>query len=197
MRSLLSASLVLTVLLAGCGGGPTTMVPLLQAAGMPVTQTPGKDIPLEVVTRSTGVRDPLPVEGSAVTYGDVETSLGHAVSSAAVPWADARRSQQPDGWQIFVELISADASFSGGRLVVTLGVRATLRTRASRTYLAQTQAHCRQGGVIPPERGAPVVFGCMERIGRDLAGWLGQIEPVSTPRPTAAGPGGPAPRAPF
>jgi hypothetical protein len=153
------------------------MVPLLSAAGMPVTVTPGKEIPLEIVTRSTGIKDPLPVEGSPVTYGDVEATLGHAVSSAAVPWADAHKAQRPEGWQLFVELINADATYQEGRLVLTLGVRATLRTRVGRTYLAQTQANCRQGGIVPAERGAPVIFTCMERIGRDLAGWLGQIEP--------------------
>jgi hypothetical protein len=162
---------------AGCGAGSTTMVPLLSAAGMPITVTPGKEIPLEIVTRSTGIKDPLPVEGAAVTFGDVETTLGHAVSSAAVPWANAHKAQRPEGWQLFVELINADATYQESRLVVTLGVRATLRTRVGRTYLAQTQANCRQGGVVAVERGAPVIFTCMERIGRDLAGWLGQIEP--------------------
>jgi len=177
MRLHLPASLLLLAALAGCGAGPTTMVPLLSAAGVPVTLTPGKEIPLEVVTRSTGIRDPLPVDGSSITYGDIETTLGHAISSAGVPWAEAHKAQRPEGWQLFVELITADATYHDGRLVVTLGVRATLRTRTGRTYLAQTQANCRQGGVVPVERGAPVVFTCMERIGRDLAGWLGQIEP--------------------
>jgi hypothetical protein len=193
MRAPLTAVFALSAVLSGCGGtgGPTTMVPLLQAAGMPITQTPGKEIPLEVVTRSTGIRDPLPVEGTSVTYGDVETALGHSVSSAAVPWADAHRAQRPEGWQIAVELINADASYRDGRLLVTLGVRATLRTRATRTYIAQTQAYCRQGAVVPLERGAPVVFACMERIGRDLAGWLGQIDPASL-----ASASDPSPRAP-
>jgi hypothetical protein len=153
------------------------MVPLLSTAGVPVTQTPRADIPLEVLTRSTGVRDPLPVDGSSVTYGDVETALGHAISTAAVPWADGHKQKRPEGWQLSVEMIAADAGFSEGRLIVTLGVRATLRTRLGRTYLAQTQANCRKSGLVPPERGAPVLFACMEGIGRDLTGWLGQVEP--------------------
>lgn len=160
---------------SACGG--PTMVPLLSAAGMPVTQTPSRDVPLEVVTRSTGVRDPLPIDGSSVSFGDVEPTLGHAISTAAVPWADAHRAQRPEGWQLFVELTHADASYREGRLVVTLGARATLRTRTDRTYLAQTQASCREGGVIAVEKGAPVFFSCMEHMGRDLAGWLGQIQP--------------------
>ena len=159
----------------GCGGGG--MVPLLRVAGVPVTQTPSAEVPLEIVTRSTGIPDPLPVEGSSVTYGDVETTLGHAVSSAAVPWAQAHRAQRPEGWQLFVELTRAEASYHGGRLVVSLGARATLRTRSTRSFLAQTQANCRQGGVVAVEGGAPVIFTCMEQMGRDLAGWLGQIEP--------------------
>jgi hypothetical protein len=177
MRLRAPASLLaITLLAAGCGGAGTT-VPLLAAAGMPVTQTPSKDVPLEIVTRSTTIADPLPVEGSSVSFGDVETALGHAISTAAVPWADAHRAERPEGWQLFVELTRAEAGYHGGRLLVTLGARATLRTRSTRTYLAQTQANCKQGAVLPVESGAAVIFTCMEQIGRDLSGWLGQIEP--------------------
>src|SRR5690349_4237616 len=70
---------------AGCGG--QRIVPLLTSAGIPLTR-PNGAVPLEVVTRSTSVRDPLPVSGTSVVYGDFEAALGHAVSSAAVPWAD-------------------------------------------------------------------------------------------------------------
>ncbi len=176
MRPWTPASLLVVALsTAGCGG--STTVALLSAAGMPITQTPSKEVPLEIVTRSTGIPDPLPIEGASISFGDVETSLGHAISSAAVPWAEAHRSQRPEGWQLFVEMINADATYHGGRLVVTLGARVTLRTRTGRTYLAQSQANCRQGAVVPLERGAPVFFTCMEQMGRDIAGWLGQIEP--------------------
>ena len=173
---LLAVTLLAGYAATGCGGTGST-VALLSAAGMPVTQTPGKEIPLEIVTRSTGIPDPLPVEGSSVNFGDVETTLGHAISTAAVPWADAHRAQRPEGWQLFVELTRAEATYHGGRLVVTLGLRATLRTRSTRTYLAQTQANCKQGAVLPVENGAAVIFTCMEQMGRDLSGWLGQIEP--------------------
>jgi hypothetical protein len=176
MRLLLLAWLLAVAgLLPACA--THTNVALLQAAGMPVTQTPRPEVPLEVVTRSTGIRDPLPVEGTGVTYGDVETSLGHAISTAAVPWAEAHKDRRPEGWQLQVEMTQADATYSGGRLIVTINVRATLRTRVGRAYLAQSQASCRQSGVIPAEQGAPVVFSCMERLGRDLAGWLEQVEP--------------------
>src|SRR5689334_22598575 len=99
MRHLPPLLLGVATLVAGCGD-LGTHIPLLTAAGVPVTVTPGPEIPLEVVTRSTGVRDPLPVDGAAVSFGDVETTLGHAISTAAVPWAQAHRAQRPEGWQL-------------------------------------------------------------------------------------------------
>jgi hypothetical protein len=139
--------------------------------------SPTGAIPLEVVTRGTGVPDPILVKGSSVVYGDTEAALGLAVSSACVPWAEQHRAQRPDGWQLFVELIQADAEAKDDRLIVSLGVRATLRTRAGNRYLAQTQASCRQAGLVSPESGGPVVYACMSRVGRDLAGWLAGVEP--------------------
>jgi hypothetical protein len=168
---------LVAVVLPLVGGCAPTNVPLLSAAGMPVVQTPGREIPLEIVTRSTGIRDPLPVDGSGVKFEDVETALGHAISTAAVPWADAHKAKRPEGWQLTVELTQADATYRDGRLVLMMNARATLRTRTDRTFLAQSQASCRTSGIVPPEHGAPVVFSCMDRLGRDLAGWLGQIEP--------------------
>jgi hypothetical protein len=160
---------------AGCGG--TRHVGLLSTAGVPLTSTPTGAIPLEVVTRGTAVPDPLPVRGSGVVYGDVEATLGMAVSSAGVPWAESHQKQRPDGWQLFVELIHADAERDGQRLIVTLDVRATLRGRAGMLYLAQTQASCRQSGLVAPEEGGPVVYACMQRIGRDLTSWLAAVQP--------------------
>ena len=163
------------LLLVACGSSAT--VPLLSAAGAPLTLTPLRSVPLEVVTRGTGVHDPMAVGGTSVKYADVETALGLAVSSAAVPWADTHRAQRPGGWQLSVELIQAEADYREGRLIVTLSVRATLRARDGHQYLAQTQASCRQAGLVAAEDGAPVIYSCMSRVGRDLAGWLGSIEP--------------------
>ena len=153
----------------GCAGAPP--VSLLDR-GLPTTLTPVRAIPLEVVTRSTAVDDPLPVRGSDVTYADLETALGASVSSAAAPWASAHREHRPAGWQLSVELTQAEAVASDQRLMVTLTVRATLRTREDGTFLGQTQATCRESGLFPADRGAPVVIACMSRVGRDLAGWL-------------------------
>ena len=163
-------------LVCGCGStGPTRTVPLLAAAGIPYTMTPAGEVPLEVVTKSTAIQDPLPVIGTRTYYSDLEPALGHAVSSATVPWADAHRKQNPEGWQLLVELTQAHAEWKDGRLMIALNVRATLRTRVGNTYLAQTHANCSQAGLVAPGDGAPIVFTCMSRIGRDLSGWLGGL----------------------
>ncbi len=161
---------------AGCGHSAPEIVPLLTAAGIPLTQP--TTVPLRVVTRSTAVRDPLRLRGSDVVYGDIEAALGHAISSATVPWADAHRTHvtSKDGWQLFVEVTNADAEYDDGRVVFSLAVRATLRARAGNLYLSQTQASCRQGGIVAPNDGAPIMYRCMMEIGRDLAGWLDGVD---------------------
>lgn len=163
------------VLGSGCGGSPE-MVPLLSAAGIPITDT--TNVPLRVVTRSTAVQDPLPVQGTTVSYADVEIGLGNAVASATVPWANAHKQARgaKDGWELFVELTNAKAKYHDDRVIFELGVRATLRTRAGYDYLAQTQVSCRQGGVVQPDKGAPIIYGCMMELGHDLAGWLDGVD---------------------
>jgi hypothetical protein len=169
-------------------------VPLLASAGVPITATPTNAVPLEVVTRSTSVSDPLPVVGTGVVYGDFEAALGHAISSAAVPWADKNRGRREGGWQLFVEVIQAEAEHDGSRLLITIGVRATLRTRVGAEHLGQTETACRDGGLVAADRGAPVLFACMTRIGRDLTSWLAAVEPEkrgkSGGRPEFVVPGG-------
>jgi hypothetical protein len=177
MHAVRTLPLVCVLAAAGCGGQSITTIPLLTAAGIPVSLTPTAEVPLEVVTRSTAVRDPLPVDGSGVAFADLEGALGHAISSAAVPWADAHRAQRPEGWQLVVEVIKAESEFSGGRLRIALDTRATLRTRVGNEYIAQTQVRCREAGLTTPEQGGPVVYSCMTHLGRDIAGWLGGVEP--------------------
>ena len=62
------------------------------------------------------------------------------------------------------------------RNIFSIGVRATLRARAGNVYLAQTQVSCRQGGIVAPDKGAPIMYRCMMEIGRDLAGWLDGVD---------------------
>jgi hypothetical protein len=166
-------------------GSPPRMVPLLRTAGAPVVPT--VLAPLEVVSRSTAIADPLPVRGSDIVYGDLETALGIAVSTATAPWAAAHRGDPValhGGWTVLVEVTGADAELEpGGRVVVGLDARATLRTRNGNTYLGQTRLGCREGGLRSADEGAPIVYRCMMRIGRDLAGWLGGGVPLDPPPP--------------
>ena len=160
------------ICLLGCG--PPSVLSLSSAR--PITTTPSDSVALELVTRGAAVRDPLPIAGAQAVVSGLEEALGHAVSTAAVPWAARNQSARPDGWQLTVELTQADAHAHAGRLTVALNVRATLRTRTGRRYLAQTQAHCRQAAIALPSEGAPIFYDCMTQIGRDLVDWLGGIE---------------------
>lgn len=179
----LFAPIAVLAVAASCNS-PPQIVPLIRTAGIPVTPSLSSATPLEVVSRSTAVPDPLPVRGSDIVYGDVEAALGLAVSTATAPWADSHHEHQVaahGGWTVLVEVIDADAELEpGGRVVVGIEVRATLRTRNGNVYLGQTQLGCREGGLVSAERGAPVIYRCMMRVGRDLAGWLGggvRLEP--------------------
>jgi hypothetical protein len=156
-------------------------VPLEAAA--PITHTPTS--PLEIKTRSTGVRDPLPLSEAHrlrwppnATFTGLEVSLGHAVGSALVPWADAHQGpNEHGGWQLLVELIEARAERDRERLVVTVGARATLKTRQGNRYLAQTQVHCRQAALVAASEAAPVFYACLHDLGRELNGWLAGVQP--------------------
>jgi hypothetical protein len=178
MRRLVTGLLMgVCTMAGGCTHPMGTTVPLLSAAGIPITYTPPRDVPLEVVTRSTAVSDPLVVAGSRVSYADIESALGHSITTATVPWAEDHVAQRPGGWQLSVEVIEAKAEYERGRLIVTMNTRATLRGRQDHDYLAQTQVPCREAGLTLPENGAPIIYSCMSRIGRDLASWLGGLQP--------------------
>jgi hypothetical protein len=169
MRSLWRATLLVC---AGCAGAIVRL-----DAAVPITDTTPRAIPLEVITRSSAP-DPLIVERGYARISGLEVSLGHAVSTAVVAWADAHRNERPDGWQLAVDLTRARAERSlDGVITVALNVRATLRTRVGHTYLAQTQAHCSEHAFMRVEQSAPLFYGCMMAVGRELAGWLGGVTP--------------------
>ena len=161
-------------LLLVCAGCAPSVLSL--GAAVPLTGAVPRDVPLEVVTHSA-VSTPLVVENTATRVADIEVSLGHAVSSAAVPWADAHRGVRPDGWQLLLELAKARAAWSHGTVDVALDVRATLRSRGGHVYLAQTQAHCHERAVMPLAESAPLFYRCMSTVGSELAGWLGGVQP--------------------
>ena len=179
------AGAIASISLGACSETPS-ILPLVHTTGAPVVATPSPSIPLEIVSRSTAVPDPLPVRGSNLAYAELEAALGAAVATATAPWSEAHRdhagAREGGGWAVLVELTGADAQLdAAGRLVVGLDARATLRTRRGNDYLAQTQLACREGGLIfTADRGAPVVYRCVARIGRELAGWLDAV-PLDPP----------------
>jgi hypothetical protein len=158
--------------LAGCGA--PAVVSLHEA--MPIAGGPPHGAALEVVTRSTAVRDPLPISGAHAEVSGLEEALGHAVSTAAVEWTRTHPAEA-EGRQLTVELTRAQAGSHDGRITVALNVRATLRARVGLRYLAQTQAHCRQATLAPIAEAAPVFYACLTTLGRDLVGWLGGVTP--------------------
>jgi hypothetical protein len=157
-----------------CAGCAATLVPLGDA--VPITDTTPRSVPLEVVTRSS-VPEPLALVNGRARYADLELSLGHAVTSAVTPWADEHRQARPDGWQLLIELAHARAERHDGVISVALNARATLRSRVGHVYLGQTQAHCLARAAAPDTSGAPIFYVCMMSLGRELAGWLGGVQP--------------------
>jgi hypothetical protein len=150
-------------------------VSLTRDAAAPTSPAPEAS-PLEVVTVGASVRDPLPVRGSDVVYADLESALGASVAVATRPWATAHRADATaarGGWSITVEIARADAELEGGgRVVVGVDARATLRTRHGNVYLGQTQIGCREGGLVEADGGTEVVHRCLAGMARELAGWL-------------------------
>ena len=119
------------------------------------------------------------MRGTDVAYGDVEAALGHAIASATVPWAEkhrkrARRARTAGSSSSRSR--TPTPTYDDGRVIFSVGVRATLRARAGNVYLAQSQASCRQGGLVTPDKGAPVMYRCMMEVGHDLAGWLDGVD---------------------
>jgi hypothetical protein len=152
------------------------------------------DPAIEVTSTSVTVADPLRVRGSRVVYAGLESALGLSIAASLVPWGTRHQAEAAasGGWALAIEITRADAElqeWQGGspsRLLVDVDVRATLRARRGNTYLGQTQAGCRESGLVPAERGGPVVARCMGRIGSDLAGWLDggvNLHPAPGPDP--------------
>lgn len=167
--------------ITGCGSAPR-VVALVRPNG---ASMPAAGVPLDVVSRSAAIADPLAVRGAAIGYGDLQTALAVAITTATASWASSHRGDlvaRQGGWTLLVELTGADAQLEAeGHVVVSLDVRATMRTRSGNVYLGQTQLGCREGGPMSSDDGTPVVYRCLTRVGRDLAGWLAGGVPLEPP----------------
>jgi hypothetical protein len=159
------AAIGFALVLAACAGRRLVTV---EPEGPPHGGFSAADPSFEVVPRLAGARDPLPVSGSDVAFADLARALGHAVLRAVAPY---------HGGVLTVEVVRADADYNGARLSVSLVVRATLRSRIGNDFIATTTSVCHDGAIVDPDTGAPVLWSCMARIGRELAGWLADIPP--------------------
>lgn len=159
---------VTSSLVAGCG---SNLIPIVPLGGSPLPSSGA----LEVVARSPGALDPLRVAGSSVEYGELQTALDQAVLGGATAWVARHGAARPGTYSLGVELIHAEADYARGRLGIALVVRATLRLRSGNAFLGQTQAVCREAKLVHPADGAPVVYRCMQRLGRNLGGWLDDV----------------------
>ncbi len=124
-----------------------------------------------MVTSVAGGADPLPVAGSRLSYEGLAPLTGYLIAEATQPWAERHRAARPGGWQLLVELTRSDAELRSRRLTIEVDIRVTLRATAGQTDLAQTQGHCKVTDAFLGD-GAPVVTACLERLSRDVAGWL-------------------------
>jgi len=183
----MASGLAVAAIGVGCASVPQ-IVSLTRGEGAAASAA-SEASPLEVVTVGTAVRDPLPVRGSDVVYADLESALGTAIASATRPWAAAHGADATaahGGWTVLVEIARADADLEGGgRVVVGIDARATLRARHGNVYLGQTQIGCREGGLVEASGGSPVVHRCMVDMARELAGWLAGGVPLDPPEDPA------------
>jgi hypothetical protein len=77
---------------------------------------------------------------------------------------------------MLVEIVRSDARWGDGQLAVELEARVTLRGTAGPVHLGQTRGYC-QLSAPPDGDGSAVVYQCLERMSRDLLGWLQGIDP--------------------
>jgi len=127
--------------------------------------------PLELIVSVAGGSDPLPVQGRRIVYGRLTGAVGQFMEAASRPWAERHRALRPGGWQMLVEIIRSDAELQAGRLTVELEARVTLRGTVGQIHLGQTHGYCKVSDALAGD-GSPVVYQCLERMARDLAGWL-------------------------
>ena len=133
--------------------------------------------PLDVVARTTGAEDPLPVKGERLVFTNIAPALGHFVSASLQGWAERHRTQRPGGWELLIEVTRASAVHDHGTFSVDLDADFTLSGEVGRVYLAQTTGHCREAVPAPADDPARVIYACMQRIGHDLAGWIEGVNP--------------------
>jgi hypothetical protein len=165
-RSLVTGLGLLLSLSPGCA---SEVIQLRPERGAPRPLGPLE--PLEVIPSLAGASDPLPVEGRRIAYRGLTAAVGQFMAAASRPWAERHRATRPGGWQMLVELIRSNADERAGRLTIELEARVTLRRTVGQIHLGQTHGYCKVSDALAGD-GSPVVYQCLQRMSRDLAGWL-------------------------
>lgn len=124
-----------------------------------------------------GGSDPMPVRGSRVVYGGLSGATGLAIAAAVAPWGERHRSDRSGGWQMLVELIRSEVETQSGLMTVEIETRVTVRGSLGQIHLGQTRGYCKVSDVVAEADGARLVFRCLDRMARDLAGWLEGLNP--------------------
>jgi len=73
---------------------------------------------------------------------------------------------------MFVEIFRDEGETQSGQLTVEIETRVTMRGSLGQIHLGQTRGYCKVSGVAAEADGARIVFRCLDRMARDLAGWL-------------------------
>jgi hypothetical protein len=149
------------------------VVPLRPTAPTDAASSPG---PLHVIPYIDDAQDPLPLQGDDVVFAGVASTLAETIRLATASWAERHRAARPGGWELRVDLIQSRAEESRGRITVELAARVTLNATIGQVYLAQTHGYCKRSDVLARDPTASV-YGCMDAMAHDLAGWIEGVQP--------------------
>lgn len=174
IRNRVAASLLLLVHLGLVGCTPQLIQ--LQPDGESMLP-PATGQPLEVIASLAGGSDPMKVHCGRMVFGGLVGAASRTVAASTMPWAARHLAERAGGWQMLVELIRTEAEMQAGRLTVEIETRVTLRGAQGQIHLGQTRGYCKVSDVVADADGSRVVFQCLDRMARDLAGWLEGLNP--------------------
>lgn len=162
-----SLALLLQVALASCAPRMIHLQPEAEWMLSPATSQP-----LGIVVSLAGGSDPMPVRSSRVVYGGLGSTTSRAIAAVVTPWVERHRSERSGGWQMLVEIVRSEADMQSGRLTIEIETRVTMRGALGPIHLGQTLGYCKVSDVVGDTDGSRLVFRCLDRMARDLAGWL-------------------------
>jgi hypothetical protein len=165
------------------GCRPTNFVSALSTRSVPAASVGHEETMLQVRVDATSAYLPVAVIGSNVVFTDVDRALEQSIRAAVSGQSARTATWAARPLELFAEIIEVQAESAGGRMVVGMIVRATLRANSGNPYIAQTYARSSASGPVGPEQGAELVRSCTDGVGNHLAGWLAGLNPKSPSPP--------------